>query len=200
MRLIINLVLVALAFFLVYVLYGSISEPIKFQDERKVREDAVVDRLTDIRKAQEIYRDVTGQFANNFSDLVGTVKNGKIPVIKVIGDPDDPTNTEAIRYDTSYQSAMGEYTKYIDMTKRRINLDSLEYVPYTNGVKFNIQADTLTYQSTLVNVVEVGVKRALFMGPFADERFKMYDASYDPNKIMKFGNMNAPNLAGNWER
>lgn len=200
MRLIINLVLVLLAFLLVYVLYSSISEPIAFQNEKAAREGKVIDRLTDIRKAQEIYREVTGSYANNFDELINTVKNGQIPVVKVIGDPDDPTNTQAISYDTTYQSAMTEYQKYIDMTKRSINLDSLKYVPYTSGKTFQIQADTTTYQSTLVNVVEVGIKRSEFMGPYASDHFKMYDASYEPNKIIKFGDLNKPNLAGNWER
>ena len=81
-----------------------------------------------------------------------------------------------------------------------INLDSLRFVPYGSGTTFNIQADTITYQSTLVNVVEVGIPRFKFMGPYADKRYATYDDSYDPNKPLKFGTMNAPNLAGNWER
>ena len=67
-----------------------------------------------------------------------------------------------------------------------------------NGLK--MQADTLTYQSTNVPVVEVGVRREVFMGPYKDPRFARYDADYNPNSVLKFGNMNAPNLSGNWER
>jgi len=57
----------------------------------------------------------------------------------------------------------------------------------------------LTYQKTLVNVVEVGVSRSKYLGEYADERFKRYDNSFDPFKVIKFGNMNSPNLSGNWE-
>ena len=200
MRLIINLVLIALTVALVYVLYNSIREPIAFQAEKQKREDAVVAKLMDVRKGQEIYRDVTGKFAKDFATLKQTLRNGKIPVVKVIGDPDDPTNTDAIRYDTAYVDAMTEFKKYEDLMKRKVNIDSLEYVPYTNGETFAIKADTLTYQQTLVNVTEVSVPRKSFMGEFSDPRFKRYDASYDPNKPLKFGNMSSPNLAGNWER
>ena len=200
MRLIINLILVALVGVLIYVLYSSINEPIKFQAEKNRREGAVINRLTDIRKTQELYREVHGEYAKDFDSLISTIRDGKIPVVKVVGDPDDPSNTDAIRYDTSYVPAIEYFTDYEKITKRTINLDSLRYVPFTSGQQFNVQADTLTYQSTLVNVVEVGVTRTQFMGPYADARFRRYDANYDPNKIIKFGNMNSPNLAGNWER
>ncbi len=200
MRLIINLVLVALVFFLIFVLYDSINEPIEFQNEKDRREGAVINRLTDIRKAQELYREVHGEYAKDFDSLISTIRNGKIPVVKVIGDPDDPTNTDAIRYDTSFVPAMDYYTEYETTMKRTINLDSLRYVPFTKGQQFMVQADTTTYQSTLVNVVEVGIPRTQFMGPYADVRFKRYDANYDPNKVIKFGNMSTPNLSGNWER
>ncbi len=200
MRLIINLVLVALVGLLIYILYSSINEPIAFQAEKARREGAVINRLTDIRKAQELYREVNGSYAKDFDGLTSTLRDGKIPVVKVIGDPDDPTNTDAIRYDTTFVPAMDYFKEYEAVSKRTINIDSLRYVPFTNGQEFIVQADTLTYQSTLVNVVEVGIPRTQFMGPYADARFKRYDASYDPNKTIKFGTMFAPNLAGNWER
>jgi hypothetical protein len=38
------------------------------------------------------------------------------------------------------------------------------------------------------------------MGDYGKERFARYDAKYNPNSPIKFGDMNAPNLAGNWER
>ena len=80
-----------------------------------------------------------------------------------------------------------------------INLDSLEFIPFGEGAVFEMQADTLTYQSTLVNVVEVKTTRNKYMGKYADLRFARYDQSYNPNSIIKFGDMTAPNLAGNWE-
>ena len=194
MRLIINLVLVLLSFVLVWVLINSIREPIKFQAEKDKRENAVVERLMEIRQAQELYRSVTGNFANSFDSLNYILKTGKIATISVFGDPDDPSNANNITFDTTYSDAM------IKVNEFGINLDSLPYVPYGKGVIFEIQADTITYQSTLVNVVEVGIERSKFMGPWADPRFARYDSSYKPGKKIKFGNMTAPNLAGNWER
>ena len=119
-----------------------------------------------VRGAQELYRDVSGgAFANNFDSLKHVIRTGKVQVISVYGDPDDPDNTEAIRYDTTYESAM----KLAE--QRGIRLDSLHLVPFGKGATFDIAADTLSYQKTKVNVVEVGVPMNKFMGKYADKAF-----------------------------
>lgn len=193
MRLIINLVLVAVVLGLIYLLVGSIKDPIEFKAEKEKREQVVVNKLMKIRTAQEAYRGITGFFAPNFDTLQEVLTNGKFAIVQVFGDPDDPTNTEALRYDTVFKPAIDS------MKALNIKLDSLRYVPYTNGATFEIKADTMTYQQTLVSVVEVGIRRKEFMGEFADPKYKKYDAGFDPNKPLKFGNMNKPNVSGNWE-
>ena len=193
MRLIVNLVLVAVIAGLIWVLYSSISEPIEFQRERKIREEAVIAKLMEIRQAQEIFRNVSGAgFAPDFDSLKDVLRNDTVWTIKVEGDPDDPSG-EAIVYDTIPELAMKFVEEY------GINLDSLEYVPFSENVAFDMKADTVTYQSTLVNVVEVSTSRKNYMGKYADIRFARYDKNYNPNSIIKFGDLTAPNLSGNWE-
>ncbi len=194
MRILINLVLAAIIIGLIWVLISSIREPIAFKAEKERRERAVIDKLMKIRTTQEAFRNIKGGFANSFDSLSYVLETDSFSIISVIGDPDDPDFTGEIIYDTTYMPA-------IDSIKAMgINLDSLRFVPFGNGAEFEIQADTITYQSTNVPVVEVGVRRKYFMGPYADPRFARYDTSYDPNSYIKFGNMNAPNLSGNWER
>ena len=194
MKVVINLLLLAITVFLGYVLYRSIKDPITFADQKMMREDAVSSRLRDIRTAQQIYRDISGgPYAPNFDTLVSTLKTKRIPTVSVFGDPDDPNFDGVIRYDTVYQAAIDT------INALGINLDSLRYVPYTQGLEFEIAADTTTYQKAKVNVVEVGTAYKNFMGPFAAERFRRFDSSYDPNKRMKFGSMTQPSLSGNWE-
>lgn len=192
MRLLINLVLVAIIAGLIWVLISSIREPIAFKAEKEKREQAVIAKLRTIRTVQEAYRNITGVFAPDFDQLSETLKEGKFAIISVIGDPDDPNFTGEIIYDTTFMSALDS------MNALGINLDSLKYVPYGKGANFEMQADTIDYQKTSVPVLEVGVKRKVFMGRFADARFSRYDNTYDPNSILKFGNLGAPNLSGNW--
>ncbi|MBK6948453.1 MAG: hypothetical protein IPH16_10675 [Haliscomenobacter sp.] len=72
-------------------------------------------------------------------------------------------------------------------------------MPFSGGKEFNIAAEVINYQNTEVPVVEVGVPRKLYMGKWGDKRFARYDQRFDPESLLKFGNMFAPNLSGNWE-
>lgn len=194
MRLIINLVLVLIIVGLIYLLAESIREPIAFKAEKDRREQAVIDKLREIREAQEVYRSVSGgPFAPTWDTLTQVLREGQIPFISVIGDPDDPNFTGVITYDTTFQAAIET------VNEKGWSLDSLKYIPFSNGKAFDIKADTLSYQKTKVHVVEIGTSRANFMGAYADPRFKRYDNRYNPNSIIKFGDMNKPTLSGNWE-
>ena len=193
MRLLINLVLIAIVIGLVYVLIGSIREPIAFQSERAKREGAVIEKLTMIRNMQELFRNIKGGFAPDFDSLKKVLTTDSFTIVSVLGDPDDPNFNGEITYDTTFFPAADS------ISAMGINLDSLKFVPYAGGTVFEIQADTITYQSTNVPVCEVGIKRAVFMGPYADKRFARYDQKYNPASVIKFGNMNTPNLSGNWE-
>lgn len=196
MKIVINLLLVGLIGLLGYLLYANIKEPIEFQKVKKVRERAVVAKLMTIRQAQEYYRTIKGSFSNNFDTLAYVLSTDDFMIINVQGDPDDPNfDISLITYDTSYFPAIDS------MSALGINLDSLRFVPFApKGTEFDIQADTIEYQKTMVHVVEVGVIRKEFMGEYGDERFKKYDSRYKPNQRLKFGDMNTPNTAGNWER
>lgn len=193
MRLVINLFLAAVVIGLVWLLISSIREPIAFQSEKDRRERAVINKLMEIRTAQDLFRNITDGFAPSFDSLSDVLKNGEFAIISVIGDPDDPNFTGEIIYDTTYSPAIDS------IRALGINLDSLSYVPFGAGATFDISADTLTYQKTIVPVVEVGVKRKVFMGAYADKRFARYDQKYNPDAPLKFGSMNSPNLSGNWE-
>ena len=192
MKWIINLLLIALIAFIAYMLYESIREPIAFNAEKNRRENAVIDKLQEIRECQNIYRDITGQYAANFDTLSQVLRTDSIMFENIVGDPD---SEDGFTRTVTYQAAIDS------INALDINLDSLQFVPFgKDNLEFQIQADTLTYQQTLVNVVEVGTQYKNFMGPYASNKFSKYDNSYDPGKMIKFGNMNAPNTTGNWER
>ena len=180
MRLLINLILAAVVIGLVWTLISSIQEPIAFKSEKERRERAVIERLMDVRTAQDLFRSIKGGFSPTFDSLKEVLTLDSFAVVKVTGDPDDPTFTGEILYDTILSPAIDS------IIGLGINLDSLPYVPFGGGATFEIAADTITYQKTTVNVVEVGIPRRVFMGKYKDKRFAKYDQGYDPNKPLKF--------------
>jgi len=193
MKYIINFVLLLLIGVFAYFLYQSIAEPIKFTDEKKRRKELVVNNLKDIRISQELFREITDSFATNFDSLIYVLKNDSIPVIKTIGNPDEISSIEDVEYDTIYFSALDS----IKILK--IDLDSLKYVPFSNGKVFSMSAAEIDYQKTKVNVVEVGTRYKDFMGIYSDKKYQKYETGYDPDNFVKFGDLNSPNLTGNWE-
>lgn len=199
MRLIINLILIAVVGLLGYLLFFGIKEPIAFGDAKKERLAAVTDRLKQVRFAQEFYRDITGKFAGSFDSLQHVLRTDSFTLVKIIGNPDDP-NSEFTRIETK-KSAIDSITQLYNDPEHKVKivLDSLPFVPYSGGARFTIQADTLTYQKTLVNVTEVSTYWKTFMGPYADEKYQRYDNLYFPENMIKFGDMSGPNLGGNWE-
>ncbi len=194
MKNVFKILIYLLAALLAYMLYASIKEPIKFQAAKQTRKAVVVKQLEDIRSAQEIYRSITGKFAGDFDSLSAVLKTGEIPFLVITEDPEFPGDTEKFLTDTIYESAIDS------INALAINLDSLKYVPFSNGKTFDIAADTLTYQSTLVNVVEVGTYWKDFMGKYADPKYAKYDQSYEPAKRIKFGDLSKPNISGSWDR
>ena len=192
MRTLFSLLFLALAFVLAFFLYKSIEEPIDFNNERVTRMDAVTTQLEEIRSAQELYREATGDFAGSFDTLKQVLQEGRMLNVRVEGDA-DATDGQEVRYDTTYIQLRDTFPGL------GIDLDDIDVVPYTDGqVKFDIEAKRIDYQSTTVPVVQVGVRQSKFMGKYGDERYQRYDQTYDPNVPVYFGDLTKPTLAGSW--
>lgn len=194
MKLIINLVLFALVVLLAFMLVKTIQDPVLFKEEYTARKDAVVEKLIMNRTAQELHREITGEYASSYEQLKQGLTTGNFKIIAVLGDPDDPDNPTPITYDTLLVPAADSVPNVIP-----IPIEQLADVPYGNGAKFEIWADTVTYQRTVVHVCEVSTTYDKFMGEFADPKYKKYDNRYDPKGVLKFGDRQKPALSGNWE-
>ena len=194
MKLILNLLIVGAIGLLAYLLYNSINEPIKFRSELAKRENVVIEKLEQIRAAQSIHRDITGRFAGSFDSLAYVLTNDSIPFRQLLADPEDPENPDKFIVNILYSSAKDS------IDGLGINLADLQYVPFSNkATSFNMQADTTTYQSTLVPVCEVMTRYESVMGQFADPKFSMYEKGSSPDTKIGFGSMSSPNLEGNWK-
>jgi len=192
MRLIINIVLVALIAGLAYLLYSGIAEPIAFKAEKDRRKATVVHKLGQIRTCQEIYREITGGFAPDFATLVSTLKTERIPFRQVLEDLDFPGDPDKFIVNITYASALDS------IRAMGIELDNLSSVPFSDNARFSMASDTTTYQKTNVWVTETMTVWKEFMGPYANARYMKYDDSYNPEKAIGFGTLNSPNLEGNW--
>ncbi|HQJ90510.1 MAG TPA: hypothetical protein PLB70_07830, partial [Paludibacteraceae bacterium] len=72
-----------------YLCYSSIMSPIEFNEQKDIRDNAVIKRLKDIRKAQIAYKDIHRVYTASFDSLMDFVNNENISVVKKIGELSD---------------------------------------------------------------------------------------------------------------
>src|SRR5690606_5126645 len=66
--------------FLGYTTFQSVYAPVLFDQEKEQRYTAVIKNLIDIRNAEMAHRQVTGQFTDNFDNLVKFVEEAKFTI------------------------------------------------------------------------------------------------------------------------
>ena len=65
-----NYLLFACVVMLGIIIFMSVSSPLRFDKERKAREEVVKSRLMQIRKASEAYKNANGRYANKLEEMV----------------------------------------------------------------------------------------------------------------------------------
>lgn len=90
MKKLINTLLALCIVALIYVVYGSIMGPIRFAQEKAIRDKAVIQRLMDIKAAQTEYKNTYRMgYCDNFDTLIAFIKTGELPITKRIGELTD---------------------------------------------------------------------------------------------------------------
>ena len=80
MKKVVNILLSICILALIYIVYGSIMNPIKFTNEKKIRDKAVIQRLMDIKAAQTEYNYQHDGYCDNFDTLAAFIRTGKLPI------------------------------------------------------------------------------------------------------------------------
>ena len=150
-----------------YQIYQSINLPIKFEKVKKERFAEAIEKLKDIRDAQEAYRSVTGGFANDFESLVKFVDTAEFVLTQ--------------QRDSSYMEFSQVYK--IDQLKEVVIIDTLGYrsvkdslfgtsdryrtmmdVPFAqNNEKFELKSDVLDKNGYRAAVFEAKVKKDIIL-------------------------------------
>lgn len=228
MKTVFNIVLAAIAVFLLYICYESVMGPVRFEEEKNIRDKAVQARLLDIRKAQAEYSNTHDRrYTDNFDSLIHFVKNQKLPLVFKKGVLSDAqlenglTEAKAMaiinkakktgKYDEVKKNGLEDFSRdttwvaVIDtIFPKGFNADSLRYVPFGNGIQF--QMDTLTQvarSGAPICLLEVKTPYEAYLGDLdKQEIINLKDQQAQLNKYcgLKIGDLEtANNNAGNWE-
>lgn len=228
MKTVINIVLAACVIVLVYICYGSIMGPIRFDDAKKVRERAVINRLIDIRKAQLEYRNLhQGQYTASFDTLIDFIKTQKIPFVLKEGVLSDAqlengmTEKKAMALinkakktgnwkEVEKEGLMNfkRDTMWVSVTDtiypKGFSPDSLRYVPFGNGAVFEMYTKSDTTKSGApIYLFEARTPYETYLGGLnKQEIINLKDVQTKLGKYsgLQVGSIESPNNnAGNWE-
>ncbi len=181
-----------------YMVYSSIMQPVEFNREKAHREADVVQRLKDIRSAQLLFRQANNHFAQNFDTLITYIKEGEIPVVRLVPDPTDTTFTKTIA------DTLG-YVKVLDSlfsTRRAFNLEEFMYIPHSEKETFEMDAGQIERGGVKVSVFEAKAPFNSYLSGLDQQR--VYNLIAHMEQIERYpglrvGSMTEPSTDGNWE-
>ncbi|HDZ42267.1 MAG TPA: hypothetical protein ENH59_11405 [Bacteroidetes bacterium] len=211
MNVVVRILLIAAIVVLGYLLVDSIMNPIRFNKERDRREEAIKERLINIRTAQVAFKSKYGRYTGSFDTLINFVKTDSFPLIYKEGAVTDEmieewgtrAEREALRRglivrDTSYTTVLDS------IFTPDFPVDSLRYVPFSGATEFKMEADLVeTASKVKVEVFEASVLNDVFLQGLDPQLIINYNILRE--KItgfpgMRVGNVKEPNNnAGNWE-
>lgn len=208
MKTVFQVILVFVIVGLGYLVYDSIMQPIRFNNEQAKRQSAVVDRLKMIRDVQVAYKTIYEKYTGSFDTLITFAKEGNLKLVKSEGALTDSmlqaglTEAEAVKQGIIKRDTVLVAVK--DSICKNFNPDSLRYVPFTDKAQFEMGASSITTSSGLViPVFEAKVANRVYLkGLDNQERINLDDMAEQLGRFpgLKVGSLDeANNNAGNWE-
>jgi hypothetical protein len=193
-KVVLGIVIVILA----YLLYESILEPLRFDKALRARESVVISRLIDLRNSEQIYKQLNGKYMANFDTLITFLRTSDIPIVKKVADPTDTTFSKTIIDTVGFvkvaDSLFGRRPKF--------TLDSLQYIPFTSGKKFDIQSGVIERGGVTVPVFQIAAPFEIFLKGLDKQLvINHIKSQVDMNRFpgLKVGSMEEPSTDGNWE-
>jgi hypothetical protein len=210
MKTVIQVVLVAIIITLAYLIYSSVERPIEFQKEKKIRYEAAISRLKDIRKAELAYKDVNGKFTGSWDTLISFVKTGTLPLVRKIGMLTDSmieagwTEKKALKEGKIIRDTV-RINVLDSIFHKNYKIDEINKVPATDTTAYFTLGSRiiLTGSGIKVPVFEARVhNNVLLHGLNKQEIINLNEASRLNGKYpgLKVGSLEETNNnAGNWE-
>jgi hypothetical protein len=196
-RTIIQVVLLLIIIVLAYLVYQSVNKPLVFNAEKDKREVVVIQDLKDIRSGQQIYKKMYDKYAADFDTLLTFLRDGEIPIVKKIPDPEDTTFTRTINDTIGYISVVDS----LFGRRAHFSLDSLIYIP-RSGERYSIEAGRIERGGLKVHVFEASAHyKFILKGMDHQMIINLIKARKDIEKYpgLKVGSMEEPSIDGNWE-
>jgi hypothetical protein len=168
-------ILLVVAIVLGYYFYKSIESEVEYVNQVEKVHDQVVGRLDSLGKMELAYKDVHGEYTDDFNKLFDFMVNGKYFKIKEVGESDGEVKN--VVRDTTFLNPMEVVFKTKD-----IDISQMYLVPPLYKDTFEIFAGKINQGNVDVPVIEIKDPK-----PFNKN-----------GKALKFGDRNSAVASGNW--
>ncbi|HSW68419.1 MAG TPA: hypothetical protein VLH16_07550 [Bacteroidales bacterium] len=194
---IVNIALAVVIIVLGFLVVESIMGPVRFKEYQEKREAMVVERLKLIRSAQLIHRTLYNSFVGDWDSLIYFMKNDHIPIVKMIPDLSNPDLPRTITDTIGFVKVADSVFKGVHFP-----VDSIPYIPFSGGERFEINAGRIERGGVTVNVFEARAHYSTFLKGLNEQLVRnMIGESEQLERYpgLFVGSMTEPSSDGNWE-
>ena len=204
MKKVIQIVLALAIVALAYIMYEQLMTPLRFTKEVEVRERPIVQKLKDIRAAEQAYRQKYSSYTGDFDSLINYILYDSMTFAKSMGSLDDSAAVAQGLVTTELFRVPVKDTIF----GRKVTVDyikELPIIPHSNNERFFLNAGFVVTESGItVPVFECKAYFAQYLNDLnrqelinlIDERVRTFGKFGG----LKVGDMeSATNDAGNWE-
>ena len=206
MKTVLQIVLWIVCVLLGYMIYRSVTGPIEFDKIKKERFTEVIDRLKDIRNAQEAFKSVNGRYSNDFESLIKFVDTGRYVITT-------QRDSSYLEFDKNYGIDMLREVKIID-TLGYVNVKdslfagsdrykNLMKVPHAaNNETFTMKAEFLEQSGYRAPVFEARVAKSVILSDQPADLLARENAQVSVEQVngseIKVGSLTKVSTSGNW--
>ncbi|SFR49027.1 hypothetical protein SAMN04490243_2201 [Robiginitalea myxolifaciens] len=188
-----------------YLIYRSVTGPIEFAEVKQERFSKVIDKLKDIRNAQEAYKSVNGSYAGNFESLIRFVDTGQYVITT-------QRDSSYMEFDQTYGIDLLREVKIIDtlgfvsvkdsLFKNSDRYKNLMDVPGADGETFTMKADFLEQSGYRAPVFEAKVEKKVLLSDQPEDLVARENAQVSVEEVngseIKVGSLSKVSTSGNW--
>ena len=189
-----------------YLIYNSITGPIRFHEVKEARYTKVINSLKDIKSSQEAHKHVKGRYAKDFKSLVSFVENDSY-VITQQRDTSFMVYDKHLRIDLPKDSilidTLGTVSVRDSLFKKDNRFKTMMDVPGApNGEKFVMKADIIDKGGYKAPVFEVCVDKKVILGDQPSDLLSRENAQVSVEEVngskICVGSLSQVSTSGNW--
>ena len=191
MKIVIQIVLWIVCIGLGYLIYQSVTGPIRFNEVKEERFSQVIEKMKDIRSAQEAYKTVNRRYAKDFNSLIKFIDTANFTITQ-------QRDSSFMEYDKTYQIDLLKEVKLIDTLGMVSIKDSLfgEDGRYKNLSKVPTAKNDAEFQMA-ANIINKGG----FKAPVFEVKVEKNVILYDQPKVLldkENSEIGVDEVNGNW--